>query len=254
MVKYFMVIIMQNFYKTDYTVKSTEVDSNWKMRIDHIVELFQAITGVHSIEIGVDGPTLLKNSNAFWVLTKFKIKIVDFPLMDDKLTAETWPTIVKGVRFGRDFLLQKDGKTCVMGSSEWCTLDYTTKELRRTNTVCYPTDMPHRDYLSGAGDFIKLRETVCEDDYNHTHKCLFVDIDTNKHTNNIAYLRMALNCFSPDEFETLNIEDMQIAFLSQTYFGDEIKIYKKQCDNGFYIEGKLNEKAVFNCIFTQKGD
>ena len=100
---------MQNFYKTDYTVKSTEVDSNWKMRIDHIVELFQAITGIHSTELGVDGPTLLKNSNAFWILTKFKIKIIDFPLMEDKLVLETWPTIVKGVRFGRDFLMQKDG-------------------------------------------------------------------------------------------------------------------------------------------------
>ena len=248
------MIILQNFYKADYTVKSTEVDSNWKMRIDHIVELFEAVTGVHSIELGVDGPTLLEKSNAFWVLTKFKIKIADFPMMEDKLTVETWPTIVKGVRFGRDFLLQKDNKPCVMGASEWCTLDYTTKELRRTSTVCYPADMPHRDYLSGAGDFIRVRENVNEEDFNHTHKCLFIDIDTNKHTNNIAYLRMALNCFTPDEFEAFNLEDMQITFLSQTFYGDEIKIYKKEAENGFYIEGKLNDKAVFNCIFTHKGD
>lgn len=244
---------MQNYYKTEYKVKSTEIDSNWKMRIDHIVELFQAVTGVHSIELGVDGPTLLEKSNAFWVLTKFKIKIVEFPLMEDILSVETWPTIVKGVRFGRDFLMEKDGKNIVLGTSEWCTLDYTTGELRRTNTVCYPTDMIHRDYLSGAGDFIRVRETVLEEDYNHTHTCRFVDIDTNKHTNNIAYLRMALNCFSPDEFESLNFEDMQISFLSQTYFKDEIKVYKKEIENGYYIEGKSNDKTVFNCIFTRKG-
>lgn len=243
---------MQNFYKTDYTVKSTEVDSNWKMRIDHIIELLQAVTGVHSLELGVDGPTLLEKSNAFWILTKFKIKIAEFPLMEDKLTVETWPTIVKGVRFGRDFLIQKNGKSCVMGSSEWCTLDYTTKELRRANSVCYPIDMVHRDYLSGAGDFIKVRETVDEGNYNHTHRSAFIDIDTNKHTNNIAYLRMALNCFSPDEFETLNISEVQISFLAQTYFGDQIKIYKKEIENGFYIEGKLEEKSVFNCVFTLK--
>ena len=114
--------------------------------------------------------------------------------------------------------------------------------------------MPHRDFLSGAGDFIRVRENVSEEDFNHTHKCLFTDIDTNKHTNNIAYLRMALNCFTPDEFETFNLEDMQITFLSQTFYGDEIKIYKKETENGFYIEGKLNDKAVFNCIFTHKGD
>ena len=87
---------MQNFYKTEYTVKSTEIDSNWKMRIDHIVELFQSITGIHSTQMGVDGPTLLEKSNAFWVLTKFKIKINSLPLMEDIVTVETWPTIVKG--------------------------------------------------------------------------------------------------------------------------------------------------------------
>ncbi|MBE6780244.1 MAG: hypothetical protein E7545_04615 [Ruminococcaceae bacterium] len=243
---------MQNFYKTDYTVKSTEIDSNWKMRIDRIVELFQSITGIHSTQMGVDGPTLLKNSNAFWVLTKFKIKIDTLPLMEETVLVETWPTFVKGVRFGRDFLMQKDGKTYVMGSSEWCTLDYTTKELRRANSVCYPADMTHRDYLSGAGDFIRVRETVNESDYNHAHRCAFVDIDTNKHTNNIAYLRMALNCFSPDEFEALNVSDMQITFVSQSYYGDEIKVYKKQIETGFYIEGKLNDKSVFNCVVTLK--
>lgn len=243
---------MQNFYKTDYTVRSTDVDSNWKMRIDHIVQLFQAITGTHSIEIGVDGPTLLEKSNAFWVLSKFKLKFNRLPVMDEALAAETWPTTVKGVRFGRDFLMTKNGENLVAGTSEWCTLDYTTKEIRRTNSVCYPTDMPHRDFLSGAGEFIRVRETVSDEDFNHTHTCRFVDIDTNKHTNNIAYLRMALNCFSPDEFEKLNLDEMQISFLAQTFFGDEIKIYKKQTDYGFYIEGKCDNKTVFNCVLGVK--
>ncbi len=243
---------MQNFYKTDYRVKSTEIDSSYKMRIDYIISLFQSITGVHSTELGVDGPTLLEKSNAFWIITKFKLKFNRFPIMDEKLQVETWPTTVKGVRFGRDFLLSKNGEDLIMGTSEWCTLDYTTKEIRRANSVCYPADMPHRTDLSGAGEFIKTKETVCDADYNHTHKSAFIDIDTNKHTNNIAYLRMALNCFSPDEFDKLNIEAVQISFLSQTYFGDEIIIYKKATDYGFYIEGKLNDKTVFNCVFGVK--
>ena len=242
---------MQNFYKTEHIVKSTEVDSNWKMRADHIVELFQAITGAHSIELGVDAPTLLKNSNAFWILTKFKINILMSPVMDDKVMVETWPTPAKGVRFGREFLMKKDDENLVLGTSEWCTLDYTTKELRRANSVCFPIDLDYREGLSGAGEFIKVRESVSECDYNHTHKSLFIDIDTNKHTNNVAYLRMALNCFTPDEFEELKISTIQIAFLSQTFYGDEIKIYKKAVENGYYIEGKLQDKAVFNCLLTR---
>lgn len=243
---------MQNFYKTDYTVKSTEIDSNYKMRIDYIVSLFETVTGTHSSLLGIDGPTLLEKSNAFWIITKFKLKINRFPIMDEELEVETWPTSVKGVRFNRDFLLTKGDEKLIMGTSEWCTLDYDTKEIRRTSTVCYPADMPHRTELSGAGDYIRVKETVAEDDYSHTHKSAFVDIDTNKHTNNLAYLRMALNAFSPEEFEALNITEVQISFLSQTYFGDEIKIYKKQTYYGVYIEGKSDDKAIFNCIFKME--
>ncbi len=243
---------MQNFYSCDYTVKSTEIDSNYKMRIDYIVSLFQAITGVHSLEMGIDGKTLLKNSNAIWVLTKFKLKFNRFPLIDEKLTAETWPTAVKGVRFNRDFLLSNQNEPLVMGTSEWCTLDYNTKEIRRINSICYPADMPHRTEPSGAGDFVKVKEGVSENDYSHTYKCAFTDIDTNHHTNNIAYLRMALNTFSPDEFDLLNIDEVQISFLFQSFYGDEIKIYKIKTDYGFYIEGKLNDKPVFNCVFKVK--
>ena len=245
---------MQNFFETEYTVKSTEVDSNWKMRIDRIVELFQAITGAHSIMLGVDAPTLLEKSNAIWILTKFKLKIKDFPVMDDNLTAKTWPLPAKGVRFWRDFLICKNEEVMVMGASEWCTLDYTKKELRRANSVCFPTDLVYKTENSGAGDFIKVRESTSEIDYNHTHTCRFVDIDTNKHTNNIAYLRMSLNCFSPEEFELINIDEVQISFLAQTFLSDEIKVYKKKTDFGFFIEGKLDDKVVFNCIFTKKGD
>ena len=243
---------MQNFYKTDYTVKSTKIDSNYKMRIDYIISLFETVTGTHSSLLGIDGPTLLEKSNAFWIITKFKLKINRFPIMDEELEVETWPTSVKGVRFNRDFLITKGDEKLVMGTSEWCTLDYDTKEIRRTSTVCYPADMPHRTELSGAGDYIRVKETVAEDDYSHTHKSAFVDIDTNKHTNNLAYLRMALKAFSPEEFEALNITEVQISFLSQTYFGDEIKIYKKQTDYGVYIEGKSDDKAIFNCIFKME--
>ena len=135
---------MQNFYKTDYTVKSTKIDSNYKMRIDYIISLFETVTGTHSSLLGIDGPTLLEKSNAFWIITKFKLKINRFPIMDEELEVETWPTSVKGVRFNRDFLITKGDEKLVMGTSEWCTLDYDTKEIRRTSTVCYPADMPHR--------------------------------------------------------------------------------------------------------------
>lgn len=243
---------MKNFYKTDYTVNYSDVDNNYNMRLDYIISRFQDITGVHSEQIGVDGPTLLKKSNAFWILTKFKLNIKGTPKNTEKIELETWPTIVSSVRFNRDYALYQNGEKIISGASEWCILDYDTKTIRRANSVCYPIDMPHREDRSGAENFFKIKENVCEENYKFTYRTCFTDIDSNQHTNNIAYVRMSLNTFSPDEFANLDIDQFQISFISQTFFGDEIKLYRKNIENGYYIEGKCNEKTVFNTILITK--
>lgn len=243
---------MNNSYKIDYNVKYSEVDSNYLMRLDHIVTHFQDITGLHSNEMEIDGKTLLEKSNAFWVLTKLKMRIHRFPEFEETVQIETWPTTVKGVRFGRDYNISKDGVPLISCISEWCTIDCDTKKPRRVDTIHYPHSMPHRQDRSDAGEILRLRENVSKENVNHIHCCSFVDIDTNKHTNNIAYLRMILNCFSPSEFGEINICELQVSFLSQTFYGDEITAYKKLTDYGFYIEGQKSDKAVFNCIIILK--
>lgn len=243
---------MNNTYKLKHTVSYSELDSNYKLRLDYIFSHFQNIADLHSKEMGTDGEALLKKSNVFWVLTKVKLKIFEMPRFNDNIMLETWPLKAKGVRYDRDFLFSDGDKALVMGASEWCTLDYTTRKLRRVDSVAYPQDMPFREDRSGAGEYLRIKETVGEDDFNHSYHSSFVDIDTNKHTNNVAYLRMILNCFSPEEFEALSIDEMQVSFLAQTFHGDEIKIYKKKTDYGFYIEGRNNENSVFNCVVILK--
>lgn len=239
---------MNNTYKIDCRIKYSEVDSFFKLRLDYIFSYFQNIADLHSKEMGTDGESLLRKSNVFWVLTKVKLKVVEFPKFSDDITIETWPLKAKGVRYDREFMLSDEGKTLVMGSSEWCTLDYVTHKLSRVDSVAYPQDMPFREDRSGAGEFLRAKETVCDTDLHHTYRSSFVDIDTNKHTNNVSYLRMILNCFSPDEFESMNLDEFQINFLSQTFYGDEIIVYKKKTDYGFYIEGQSNGTSAFNCV------
>ena len=243
---------MNNSYKIDYKVKYSEVDSDYKMRLDHIVTHFQDITGLHSDEMEIDGKTLLEKSNAFWVLTKLKMKIHRLPEFDETLEIETWPTVAKGVRFGRDYRISKDGIPLISGTSDWCTLDFDTRKPRRVDTIHYLHIMPHREDRSDAGEILRIRETVEDAEINHKYRSSFVDIDTNKHTNNIAYLRMILNCFSPEEFNELQLDELQVSFLSQTFHGDEITVYKKKTDYGFYIEGQCNGMGVFNCVMLVK--
>lgn len=108
--------------------------------------------------------------------------------------------------------------------------------------------MVHRTDTSGAGDYSRIRDTVTENDFSHSHISRFVDVDPNGHTNNVAYARMVLDTFNPDEFAKINFKEFEIYYISQSYYGDEIRLYRKKTDYGYYVEGKTNGKTTFTCI------
>ncbi len=240
---------MQNTLKFNHYVNYSEVDSKAKQRFDSIVSQFQKATAFHSREMGVDGETTAKKSNAYWVLSKLRFKILSYPNLYDHEEVETYPTTVSAVKFMRDYVISHNGKNLVVGRGEWCTLDIDTHAIRRTSSICYPHSLVHRTDDNGAGDFIRVKEMFTEQDFSQVHIPQFVDIDSNGHTNNVAYVRMALNCFSPEEFANANLNEFEISFSRQSFYGDQIRLYKKQVDNKFFIEGRVDEKVIFNAIF-----
>lgn len=242
---------MNNTLIEKFSVNYSHVDSDAKLRLDGALDYFQEVTTVHSKEMGIDGETTKTKSNAYWVLSRVKLKIFRLPSIYEQIEVETFPTSVGAVKFCRDYTIKSGEQLLVAGTSEWCTLDVNTLAIRRTNTICYPKDLVHREDRSGAGDFLKMREEVADSDFNHTHTSRFCDIDSNKHTNNISYVKMALNCFTPQEFSKIKLCECEISFTSQTYCGDEIRVYKKKTDYGYYIEGKKDDKSVFNLVIKE---
>ena len=243
---------MKNTFSLTKRLEYSQVDWNYNYRIDCIFNDFQTITTFHSQEMGVDGPSMLKNSNAFWVLSKLKLQINELPLMGDEITANTFPTTVSSIKFMRDYLITKSGKSLILGTSEWCTLDATTGRLRKSSSVCYPFDMEHVEYGSGCTEFSKQKTTVEQKDYIYAHTVGYTDIDTNKHANNVSYVRMVLNAFSPEELCSSDVSEFEIYYLAQVYYGQQVQVYKVKTDYGYYIEGQNAEKPVFACVIKLK--
>ena len=243
---------MKNTHVCNHIVNYSEIDPTYRMRLDSIISAFQTVTLYHSTEMGVDADSLAKHSNGFWVLCKSRFKINRLPVIGDEITMETWPTTVTPLRFMRDYVFSFQGAADICGQSEWCVMDMDTRTVRKTSTVCYPHEMEHRTDRSGAGDFARRRESVEEGDLHHVHTSRFVDVDPNGHTNNVAYVRMVLDCFTPEEFAALPLDSFEIYYLSQSYFGDELRLYRKKTDYGYYIEGKCGEKPAFVASITLK--
>ena len=58
-------------------ITASEVDSKWNLRFDSILNIFQDLATSHAREMGMGFDDLMKNSNAFWVVSKIKFKITN---------------------------------------------------------------------------------------------------------------------------------------------------------------------------------
>lgn len=241
---------MNNYFTLKQVVPSSCADANQNLRFDHILTYMQDVSTFHSFHMNVDHDALLKSSNAFWVLTKIKFKIIKTPHCFESVNFNTWPTQVKGLRFFREYeFLGEDGAN-IQGRAEWCMLDATTGAIRKPSTVKYPSDMVHLDKQADVSPFIKFLTDDITFEFSHVHKVKNVDIDVNKHTNNVAYARMAINAFSVDEFLDYNFKNFEIHFIKQTYFDNEVEVYKAKTQNGVIVKGVKNNETIFCCLFS----
>ena len=242
---------MKNEYSYLLEVNSRLCDNNCKIKFDSVLEIFQDATNFHSYVMGIDKDSLIKSSNAFFVLTKLRFTISQDVFFNDTISVRTWPLkITSPIRFNREYQIQKGGYSAINGHSEWCVLDYETRQLRKVSSVKYPSELIHNDEKSDDKSFNSYLK-IDRGEKVYTHKVRYTDLDFNNHTNNVSYVKMALNSFSPSEFSKYNFKGYEIHFNKETTFNDEIEIYKSVVDNGVYIEGLLNNVKIFECMFER---
>ncbi len=236
---------MKNYLQTTNLINISDVDFNYNLRFDHMLNYLQDVTTLHSYDLKIDRESLIASSNAFWVLTKIKLVFNKLPKWNEETTIKTYPTTITPIRFFREYQLNTKSGANVLGKSEWCVLDGDTKTIRRSNTIVYPTEMEHLPPNPDIPDFIKLRETVTDNDFCFDYTVMNADIDCNRHTNNVVYAKLMLNSFTPTEYDSLNLKGLEINYINQSFHGDTISVYKKCVGDGYYIEGKLQDKTIF---------
>ena len=248
---YVTLNFMKNFYEYTSPVSISSVDQNLNMRLDAIFNVMQDLTTFHSYDMGIDHDSLKSSSNAFFVLSKIKVLIKKLPYSNELVTFKTYPTEVGKIKFFREYQFSGQNGGLIYARSEWCTLDYDLKSLRQSSTIDYPKDIVH---LPSNYDIARFSPILCDlsnDDFKYAYTVLSTDIDCNLHVNNVSYVKMAYNAFTPEEYADYDFKEIEINFISQAFYGDSVDVYKKEVDNKVFVFGKLKDKAIFKAVFTK---
>jgi len=239
---------MKNYLEYNFTTRFDDVGATKKMLPHNIVSCFQLASNNHSDILGVGVEDIRKNCNGKWVVLKAKFEFDRFPTINEELTVSTWPLQTR-MLFPRCFELMQGNNSLVRGRMEYGVINEDTNRLVLPK---YVGDLGIDEFLLSGMKDDNYTNLTCEFDENdlvYTKIIRLSELDYNVHGNNIAYIKMAQDCFTYQEFASLNITTLEMYYTNQCFENDQIHMYKKLIDNKYIIEGKTAEKSIFRTVF-----
>lgn len=202
------------------------VDCNGSLTMGILGNHLLNCAGMHAADRGF-GIGALNQENYTWVLSRLAIELDKMPEQYETFTIRTWVENVYRLFTDRNFaLIDQSGKTIGYARSVWAMINLDTRKpadllaMHEGNIVDYicnapcPIDKPSRIKVDTQAPL-------------SAHQAKYSDIDINGHVNSVRYIEHILDLFPLEWYKTKHIRRFEIAYVSESYYGDELKFY---CD------------------------
>lgn len=172
-------------YSKEIKVKSYDVDRTGNIKLSSMMKYFQQIARENLDGLGMTYD-FLREHNIVFVLSKYKIRILNKMHADKKYIFKTSPCAIQTVYFIRDFVVEDEfGNRYAEATSLWVIIDFISHSILR------PSKLP-REIFPDARlvdfDIERNRTKVREKyDYNYKTDVSFSQLDQNNHLNNCYY-------------------------------------------------------------------
>ena len=141
-------------------------------------------------------------------------------------------------------------------TTSWLMIDGKTKRPIRTDILAQR--LPHIEATYAIDEPCGKIENISNPEFINEVKVGYTDIDINQHLNNVRYIEYILNCFPTELYRTNRINRLQVNFLSESRYNDQIRLYKAnagEVNSKYYIEGiNQNEQKVFQASIEWEAD
>ncbi len=217
-------------WEKELIISLSDVDFKGHYKLNSIFESMQNEALHHSNRIGVGFNKFLSDGQ-IWVLSWVKIKIIEYPVFEERILLKTWLKEQYKLYTIRDFIFfNKIDEPIIRASTGWLLLDAKSKRPTRPRNLPETVNfLPKQSALDE-----KPRKIDDKDDLKtiFEKKIYYTDLDLNFHTNNSKYIEIILNTFPLEKHKTKKIKEMSLYFLSEAKYGDNIKVLSKKEING----------------------
>lgn len=230
-----------------------DADEDGYIGIKGYMNYFQDITSHHIFDMEFGNKHIYPKHDKIWVATKYKLHVLKkIEFTNSNITAKTWieksssPVVINQM-----YCIYKENELYAYGKLEMCLIDYTTQKLSKLSEIEFG-----EQYMISSEDipsvkFNKINDKGFDEEFVCTHIVNHTDLDSSKHMNNLSYVSMFLNALTPNEYNENAFNEFSINYINQSYYGDEINIYKIQKETEtILIAKKEKDLVVAKCVFS----
>jgi len=240
---------MENRYIQDYIILPGLCDSSGALGIPDTFLLFMDLAAIHAEHLHVDTPRLMKR-NLFWLTVRTRVRFHRRPRMAERVTLSTWPEAPGKLRADRSYTIEQNGERIVTGKTEWTILEMDTNKLRPAADI-FPQELTFYPDTVWAEPFTRMKDEPLEEYARYTVRS--TDIDIGGHMNNAAYLRALAGTFSTEQWQGMNIRELEIAFRSPCYEGDTLIWQKRDEGDALTLRAALPDGKTIAQVRISKG-
>ena len=231
--------LSHKIFVEELTIPTYFVDSEQKMTTPSIFLLLQEVAWKHASQYGF-GFRDLQAKEVFWVLSKIKLIVHDYPKWGDFLRIETWGKEPELLTAFRDFQgFDKVGHKFFDATSSWHILNTTNNRPQRMDDFREQFPIPEGKHAIEQ----KPEKLPTHENLHETNLCKVLpsDIDMNLHVNNTKYIQWVLDSFSFDFLEQHILTEIEVNFLSQAKVGGNYFIAYSKISENEYLSSVIND-------------
>lgn len=157
-----------------------------------------------------------------WVLSRMRLDIREMPQWCDEISIRTWPSGVDRIFFYREFVITDiNGNILLTADSAWSVVDFAKGRVCRVNVFPDLDLVDPEQVFENRPDKIQL---VDELEPGPAFKAKYLDLDMNRHVNNVRSVEWLLEYFDSLFRSRYNLKKLELNFTGQIEYNDEVTV------------------------------
>lgn len=236
-------------------IESYEVQPNGNVKISSLLKLFQKLAGDD-----LDGSNMtymnLREKNIAFVLTKVSLKLYSDIKLYDEINIKTYPRVLHGATFIRDFIIFLNGKTVGYATSSWVLIDLEKRKILRPSVLDeFGTIKTSEDNFKELPDIRKKVEPSSLQKTN-VREIHYSQLDMNEHLNNTYYADIIFDTISPSVHPSDAGMFLEINYKSEAMLENKLELYASSTTSreiDFCAVNDANGKICFSAYVNFDG-